>query len=1062
MFARSFAEPLEPDKSGITYLEAIILPTQTLLDFPSGYRVSFWAKSLVVVSVLALVTVAPSEAKEKKSVDFNRDIRPLLSDRCFHCHGPAAKDRQADLRLDTEEGAIADLGGYKAIDRENPEESELLLRITAEDADERMPPAEANKDLSKEEIDLFRRWVKQGSQWAAFWAYVRPRRNEPPEAEREAWPFNLIDRFVLARLESEGLAPAADADRVTLIRRLSFDLTGLPPSPEEVEQFVRDEDPRAYEKLVDRLLASEHFGERMAMWWLDLVRYADTVGYHGDQTHLAWPYRDYVIRSFNENMPFDQFTREQLAGDLLSNPTQDQLVATCYNRVLQTSHEGGVQLKEYRAIYMADRVRNVSQVWMGATMGCAQCHDHKYDPYTTADFYAMGAFFADIDGEDHISGKNRHVDKLPTQRFPEMPVLSAEQQAEVKRIIERIASLRTLMEEKRTAALAHQAEWEQSFKESENQTEVAKYVTVDDGVKVGGERHGEWNFVTTSEGPVHSGKKCRRQVSDETKQHYYDSAATPHLIQKNDLFFSWVYLDAENPPQAVMLQFNGGDHDWDHRAVWGSDDIKYGLRSKDWSGYRRQGKAPEAGKWVRLEVSAKDMGFRPGEAVHGMAFTQHGGTVYWDSAGVRRSFTPPVGFREALEIDPAKRTAEQAKLVQEFYLDSLDECQEIQDQIDSKRRTAERIRDSAPHVMFTKILDKPRTVRLLPRGNWLDESGPVMRPAIPVFLGKIETPKRRATRLDLAEWLVKPAAEGGVGELTARVQANRFWALLMGGGIARVLDDFGGQGEPPVHPELLDYLGLEFIGNGWDVKRIMKEIVMSRTYRQSSLASEDLQHRDPNNRLYARQSRPRLPAEMIRDNALAISGLLVDRIGGPTVHPYQPAGYYRHLNFPTRTYKEDQDERQWRRGVYVHWQRQFLHPMLKAFDAPSREECTAERPRSNTPVAALVLLNDPTFVEAARVFAERIVREGGDSTASRLDFAFRRAISRRPVATETESLTELLEASGNHYREHPEAAKKLLATGLKPAADDLDVAEVASWTMVARAILNMNETITRN
>jgi hypothetical protein len=757
------------------------------------------------ILTLTMAATSPAGASDQlaSAIEFNRDIRPLLSEHCFACHGPDEGQRKAKLRLDVRGAALM----KGAIVPGKPNESELVQRILSTDPNVVMPPPKVNKVLSAEQKALLQRWVAEGAQYQSHWAYQTPVRTPLPPVRDTLWPANWIDRFLLARLEREGVPPAGDADRVTLIRRVSFDLTGLPPTPGEVDAFVADRSPMAWEQLIDRLLASDAFGERLAVYWLDLVRFADTVGLHGDQDHNISPYRDWVIDAFNDNMPFDRFTVEQLAGDLLPGAGVDQRIASAYNRLLQTSHEGGVQPKEYLSIYSADHVRNLSAVWLGATMGCAQCHNHKYDPYTAKDFYSMAALFADIDEATHLT---KGADRIPTVRPPEIPVLT-----------------------RRERALAATIE---------------------------------------------------------------DEAA-----------------------------------------------------------------------------------------------------------------------RKAFEKKTARVT------------------------------------------MITAATD-PRTIRILPRGNWLDDSGPIAQPAVPEFLGKLNTNGRRATRLNLANWLTDP--RDGIGLLTARVMANRFWFLFFGQGLARVLDDFGGQGEPPSHPELLDALAHEFVANGWDVKQLIKQIVLSRAYRQTSTASAGLRKCDPENRLLARQAAFRLPAEMIRDNALAVSGLLVRQLGGASVKPYQPDGYYRHLNFPTRTYKHHADQRQWRRGVYVHWQRQYLHPMLKAFDAPSREECTAQRPRSNTPLAALVLLNDPSMLEAARVFAEHTLREDGDPT-TRLDSAFRRAVSRAPDAKERQLLTELLARSRDEYAAQPNQARQLIGVGQAPAADDLDAVEWAAWTHVARAILNLAETTTR-
>jgi hypothetical protein len=768
-----------------------------------------------------LAFAAPLRAAEP-TIDFNRDVRPILSDKCFACHGPDEKHRKADIRFDDEKDALAS----GAIVPGKPAESSFIARITTDDERDRMPPKKSGKKLSAAEIETLRKWIAGGAKYAPPWAYAAPAKRDTPKTKHQT--ANWIDAFLFARLEREGLSPSPEADRRTLARRLYFDLTGLPPTPDEVEQFVADKAPNAYEKLVDKLLASEHYGERMAMYWLDLVRYADTVGYHGDQDHHATPYRDYVIDAFNLNMRFDRFTREQLAGDLLPNPTTDQKIATCYNRLLQTSHEGGVQPKEYLAIYAADRVRNLSAVWMGGTVGCAQCHDHKFDPYTAKDFYSLAAFFADVDEEKHLRGGG--ADAIPTKRAPEIPV-------HTRRERERLADL-----EAKIAALG-------------------------------------------------------KPESDDEKK--------------------------------------------------------------------------------RLAALQKE--------------------------------------RDAL-------------------------------------KKAQRL------VMVTQALATPREVRLLPRGNWLDDTGPVVEPAIPAFMGKLAT-KGRATRLDLANWLTD--AKTGAGGLTARVFVNRLWYLFFGAGLSKSLEDFGGQGEPPVHPELLDQLALEFVASGWDVKHVVKFIVTSRAYRLSSQASPALSERDPENRLLARQGRWRLPAESIRDNALFVSGLLVLDVGGLSAKPYQPAGFYRHLNFPKREYVSDADAKQWRRGVYVHWQRQYLHPMLKAFDASTREECAAQRARSNTPLAALVLLNDPTFVEAARVLAQRAIVDGGKSDVERLAFAFRQVTSRKPDDTESKVLLKLLEKNRAAYKVDATAAADLLKIGQSPVTKDVEATELAAWVAVCRALLNLSETITR-
>ena len=712
------------------------------------------------------VVIAVWHHSSGDEISFNRDVRPILSDACFYCHGPDAAHRQADLRLDDESSAKE-----FAIVSGQPADSEVWLRIVSDDPEMRMPPPESGKKLAAGQQEMIRKWIREGAAYEPYWAYLPPKASLPPDVGESAWPRDPIDHFVLRQIQKQGLQPSEPADDATLIRRVTFDLTGLPPEPETLRRVLTDRSPAAFPRYVDQLLSSPAYGERMAAYWLDLVRYADTVGYHGDQDHNISPYRDYVIDALNQNMPLDQFTREQLAGDLLDDPTTDQLVATGYNRLLQTSHEGGVQPKEYLAIYAADRVRNFSAVWMGATVGCAQCHDHKYDPYTAHDFYSLSAFFADIDEAQHFDvGTNA----LPTNRPPEIVVVPPWDRSRLTRVETELASL---------------------------------------------------------------------QASDE---------------------------DVPSPK------------------------------------------------------------------------------------------------RKALE----KR----------------------RDQLLSRGRK----------TMVTRSI-APRKTRVLPRGNWLDDSGPVVRPAVPQFMPGIVHDGRRTNRLDLANWLVDDT--DGVGGLTARVFVNRLWYLMMGRGISSSLADFGGQGEPPTHPELLDQLAVDFIKSGWDVKAMLRRIVLTQTYRQSSVATREQLRLDPQNRWFARQSRFRLPAEMIRDNALSLGGKLVRQVGGRSVKPGQPKGYYRHLNFPKRVYQPDTDARRWRRGVYVHWQRQFLHPMLKALDAPSREECTAERPRSNTPLEALVLLNDPSMIRAAEGFAHRIVEARLDRRQT-IRLAFRLATAREPSEQELQTLLD--------------------------------------------------------
>ena len=829
-------------------------------------------RAFAMVTLMTIIVALPAEASDRAAISFNHDIRPILSHNCIACHGPDEHDRQAGLRLDVQELAFAELdSGLRAIVPGKPDESELIIRIRETDPDVVMPPPESNHLLSQDQKDLLVQWIAAGAPYQPHWAYVPPVRNAVPPVRNHDWDSNWIDRFILADLESEGLQPAIDADPVTLLRRVSFDLTGLPPTPAEVDAYLAADPAHRYGQVVDQLLSSPRHAERLAAWWLDLVRYADTVGYHGDQSHNASPYRDWVIAAFLDNLPFDRFTLLQLAGDLIEpqpgEHPDDRILAAAYNRLLQTSHEGGLQVKEYRAIYQADRIRNVSGVWLGATVGCAQCHDHKYDPYTSRDFYALGAFFADVDDEKHMgrAGFGGAPNRTPTTRQPEQAVVSP-------------------FDRKQLAAI-----------------------------------DAEMNLLRQSLPPPSQ------------------LAATREAKQK-----ATVDTDAEKTAD----------------------------------------KRPQT-------------------------------------------------------VEPQVVTTARKRLAV----------------LEKKRKQLARM------LMVTRQLKRPRTVRLLPRGNWMDETGPVVDPAVPDFLGQLQV-SRRANRADLARWLVAPVCDGGVGELTARVTANRLWSLFFGAGISRSADDFGGQGEPPDHPELLDRLALELFDSGWDLRQLIRTIVTSRSYRMTSTVPADMLARDPDNRLLARQGRWRYPAEGVRDAVLAASGLLVEQLGGPSVHPYQPAGYYRHLNFPQRAYKQDNDQRQWRRGLYVHWQRMFLHPQLLAFDAPTREECAAVRMRSNTPKAALVLLNDPTFVEAARKLAEQTLEQAADD-ASRLNTLWRKAVSRLPDEHERSLLAALLARRRREYGKEKTNAADLLSVGISSPAASQDPVELAAWTATARAVLNLREAIGR-
>jgi len=990
-------------------------------------------------------------------VDYVRDIKPLFSDRCYACHGPDAGQRKADLRLDRREAAVDDSG---VIVPGKAQQSELLARITSEDADLQMPPARAKKPpLSPDEVALVKRWIDQGAPFDAHWAYVAPKKPELPQIKQSDWVRTPVDHFILARLEQAGLAPAAEADRRTLVRRLSFDLTGLPPTPQQVAEFEADTSPDAYERLVDRLLDSPHYGERMAMYWLDLVRYADTNGIHGDNHRPHSLYRDYVIAAFNDNKPFDRFTIEQLSGDLLPDATRQQRIASGYNRLNMTTREGGAQPKEYMAKYAADRVRNVSSVWLGSTMGCSECHDHKFDPFTMNDFYSLASFFADV--QETPVGRQAPTN-LPTEQ----------QNAELQELDRQLAEVNQTLGTTTPEIAAAQSKWEAEVRQRREQWTVVRpeNVTSDGNVELtidgdvvlaagnnadqatytvtikpnqprvtavrlevlpddklpaqGPGRAGNGNFVLTgitAQAPDVLGDLQPISIAKATATHQQQgfpiaAALEPGGENGQGRPTGWAILPQTGQAHAAVFQFK--------QPLSLDGETSLVLSLEQFHGARHT-----IGRF-RLSVSAAE---NPAAALTGL----------------------PAQIASVLRVDPGKRDGKQKQSLADYYRRIAPALADARKQLQQLQAQRKKLAESFPELLVT-VSTKPRMMRILPRGNWLDDSGPVVEPNVPQFLPSLAPSAGRASRLDLARWIVDPA-----NPLTARVMVNRFWKLAFGRGIVASMDDFGSQGRLPSHPQLLDWLATQFVESGWDVRRTVKLLVMSSTYRCASLAGPELRKADPQNKLFGRQNRYRLDAEMVRDNALAVSGLLVPEVGGQSVKPYQPAGYWSHLNFPKRTYQHDAGSAQYRRGLYTYWCRTFLHPSLLAFDAPTREECCVERPRSNTPLQALVLLNDPTYVEAARALAERTIAGGGRSPDQRIGWLIHRVLQRQPQAGESRILADVYHSARERFEADPAAAEKLLGVGLQPRAKQLGAVELAAWTTVSRVVLNLHETITR-
>ena len=983
-------------------------------------------------------------------LSYNRDVRPILAENCFACHGPDKNARKANLRLDIREDALR----KEAFVPGDPDDSELVFRINTDDDEDLMPPRDSHKSLTSAQKKILAEWIQQGAEYESHWAYIVPKRPGVPEMGAK----HPIDNFILSGMPAgkRKLLPRANAN--TLAKRLSFDLTGLPVSFNKI-------DPSDIESAIDEFMASPHYGERMAVMWLDLARYADSHGYHSDKTWSMTPYRDYVIRAFNRNKPYNTFIIEQLAGDLLENPTTEHYVATGFNRVNQVSEEGGIQDAEYIAKYYAERVRTTSVAFLGATMGCSECHDHKFDPFTAKDFYSMEAFFSDIYEKGAYNGDGRYnpgsdIKKYPGFKLdkwgPALDVPEPDKTDELARIEKEKRGLQEELKKDSPELEKEFLKWVRDLKGKLASNQPQDITILDD-------QELPLPQVQTVTDNVHSGKIARRQENAGLVQHIVDASKKPVTLGAGEYLFAYVWLDPKNPPRQIMLQFNA-DNSWEHRAWWGEDLIPYGKGSNG-ANHHKAGALPAPGKWARIEISAEKVGLPAGKKITQLAYTQHGGAVLWDLAGHTSSDASaalaglPDDVRKQLlaekgqKVDPKLR----GPLLTHFRTIAAS-LQPIRDKITRLDQQAQGAKGTTRMTLVT-LSTNPREIRILPRGNWMDRTGPVVLPALPAFLtvaGKKPQPSEtRLNRLDLARWIASTK-----NPLTARAFVNRVWALFLGTGLSRDLQDLGNQGQWPTHPELLDWLAVEFMESGWDVKHLVKLILTSQTYQQSSNASADLTASDPYNRLYARQNSRRLPAEFVRDNALAVSGLLNPRIGGASSRPYQPAGYYRELNFPKRTYKHHNDDNQYRRGVYMHWQRSFLHPMLVAFDAPPREECTASRESSNTPQQALNLLNDPTFVEAARVLAERLT---GDSRpfAERLELAFQQLLQRNPYPEEAKLLKDLYDRQLKRYLKSPQDANALLKVGLRPAGKEANPMDLAAFTAVTRALLNLHETITR-
>ena len=1042
--------------------------------------------SLAIFAAILLPWPAATALAAGK-LDFNRDIRPILSDNCFACHGFDAKKRKADLRLDVGEGALMMKDGVQPIKPGDPAASDVMKRILTKDEDDLMPPTDSHKKLTAKQIETLRQWIAEGAAYKKHWSFEVPMKFPVPSSRfavgttvAEAQPgtgneesTNAIDAFIRAELKEHKLAPSPEATKEQLIRRVTLDLTGLPPTIAEVDAFLADTEAGAYERLVDRLVRSTRYGEHMARYWLDAARYGDTHGLHLDNERSMWPYRDWVVRAFNDNLPYDKFTVWQLAGDLLPNATREQQIASGFNRCNVTTSEGGAINEEWLFRYAVDRAETTMAVWMGLTAGCAVCHDHKFDPITQKDFYSMYAFF--------YSTADPAMDGNILLTPPILQLSTDEQKKQLADYDKQIAASQSKIRD----AIAKLNYTDPSTLTPPPPVQTGEVVWFDDAFPAGSkvEASGEpTTFVTKDKGPVQSGVTSLKRTAKGVAQDFFAGGAS-FDIPPNGKISAWCYIDPANPPQAIMLQYFVGG--WNHRAVWGEEGaIPFGkVRTPE---KVTMGKLPEAGKWVELTVPAERLGLKPGMKVTGYAFTQFDGTVYWDRMSIKSRVEPAKdpqwswkawteknqGKRvEGLPNDlltlvrgkkPAEWPEADVKRLKDWWFENeYQGAREIVDgvragklAVEAKKKT---LVEAIPSTFVMADLPEQREAFIMVRGQY-DKPGEKVKRRTPEVFQPLPK-KADYDRLDLAQWLVSSQHP-----LTARVAVNRFWQQFFGTGLVKSANDFGSQGEPPSHPELLDWLAVTFREQGWDVKQLVRMMVMSSTYQQSAQVTPELIAADPENRLLARGPRFRLDAEIIRDNALYISGLINLQVGGKGVRPYQPDNIWEPVGFSgsnTARYTRDNGVSLYRRSLYTFWKRTAPPPSLTTFDAPSRESYCLRRERSNTPLQALVLMNDVQHVEASRNFAQRILLEGGTTLDQRITFAWRSVLGRHPTAAEASIVEETLKQHSARYAVNAEAAKKLITFGDSKPATNVKPEELAAWTLVANLLMNLDEAVTK-
>jgi len=1063
--------------------------------------------SLFVFTALLVVGgMVRVRADLPEAVDFNFHIKPILSDRCYTCHGPDSNNREGDLRLDTKEGAYAALEDGEAshiIKPGVPEQSELYRRIASTDENERMPPADSNVSLSPEEIELFRRWIEQGAQWKSHWSFLPLKDTPVPDVQNGDWPVNEIDHFILARLEQEGLQPAAEASQEQLVRRLSYDLTGLPPTLKEVDAQLADPDApgsETYEQLVDRLLASPRHGERMAVDWLDLARYADTFGYQSDVYRPVWPWRDWVIQAFNDNLPYDEFITWQLAGDLLPNATREQQLATTFNRLHRQTNEGGSIEEEFRAGYVADRTDTLGTAFLGLTLGCARCHDHKYDPITQKEYYQLFSYFNSID-ESGLYSHFTNATPTPTlllsslaeqQQMDEVEQQIREAELQIDRVAEQANSAFNAWLAKPTAATApsglvgdfglETVEKNQTVNRAdpEHPGKLADSPQIVPGKFGNGLKFsGENNFSTDVGGDftrndpfsislwINTPDVKERAVLFHRSRAWTDAASRGYqlLIEYGQLSASLIHFWPGNAIR-IRTQRQVPTGQWVHVAVTydgssradglkifvdGSSEPCKVVRDHLFKNitYGEGDIAQKSGEAHNLTLAQRfrDRGFKDGLIDELKIFNRELASLevaqLFDGSALDRLLAMPA----------SERSDEQTRSLLEYYLHrhSAEYAESLSTLREFRQRRSERI-DSIPEIMVMHDLPTPRPTFLLSRGAY-DAPADAVQPNTPASLTVSDT-HRPPNRLGMAQWLTDPGHP-----LTARVAVNRFWQAMFGHGLVATPEDFGSQGQLPSHPELLDWLTQRFIDSGWDVKALFKLMAMSATYRQSANCSEEQRAADPGNVLLAHGSRYRLSAEMIRDGLLLTSGLLVEKLGGPPVKPYQPPGLWKEKG--KIAYQRDEGANSHRRSLYTYWKRTSPPPAMMTLDAAKRDVCVAKRQTTATPLQSLVLLNGPQYVEISRALAQRAMLEGDNTLDGRITFVFRALTSRRPTSQELQVLTQLYQEQLLEFQARPADAEEFLDIGDHRRDESLAPAELAAMTVLAETVLNLDATVTK-